>query len=584
MTPEEIEAGVERLRPWFHQIDLGHGIRTKTASASGEHVDHPLPTWDYIRHCLPDDLTGKSVIDIGCNGGFYSVEAKRRNAARVLGVDAQRYQVRQAQFVRRALGLDIEFRRMSVYDLTPRTVGVFDVTLALGLVYHLKHLVLALENLFQITRELLVLETAILMSDAFVGEATYPGSTQNMVLHPMAYIDNAADAKEPVYNWFLPSPKAMEALLRNVGFEDVSIFSVHGDRAVLVCRKREGAAERPILSQLAGRVTIEAAPAACDFDTEFSILARVENTGQALWPVSGEPETGKGAVRLGAHLLRDDDVAVWEYGLTALPHDLGPEESERLELKLRTPVEPGRYVVELDLLAEQLTWFEDLGTSPATVELEVVGPQIPWYRSEGVRAGLENVGLPVPRTDASPSERFATLLAGTVLAMSRVSNAEAVKLAFEWIVGHSPDAEATAHYTRVLESEPDGARKLVREFLLRWSAGAVPLPPEDARLHALAERMGAPLSTLSVSAAERGESFAGEAGFARRLLEESRGLADAAFVELAYRKVLGRSAEAEGRDYVLGKLERKELGRPRWVRELLWSDELRGCGLHSTDR
>ena len=64
------------------------------------------------------------------SGGFYCVEAKRRGAARVLGVDGQRQHVRQALFVRKVLGLDLEFRRFSVYDLKPETVGVFDITLA----------------------------------------------------------------------------------------------------------------------------------------------------------------------------------------------------------------------------------------------------------------------------------------------------------------------------------------------------------------------------------------------------------------------------------------------------------------------
>jgi tRNA (mo5U34)-methyltransferase len=78
----------------------------------------------------------------------------------VLGVDAQRHLINQAVFVRRVLGLDIEYRRMSVYDLSRRSVGQFEITLALGLIYHCKHLVLALEKLFAVTKELLIIETA----------------------------------------------------------------------------------------------------------------------------------------------------------------------------------------------------------------------------------------------------------------------------------------------------------------------------------------------------------------------------------------------------------------------------------------
>src|SRR5207237_10079165 len=111
------------------------------------------PTWETVKVCLPEDLSGKSVLDVGCNAGFYAIEMKRRGAARVLGVDSQRSLIRQAMFVRDVLGLDIEYRRLSVYDLEPIEMGQFDVTLALGLIYHCQHLVLALEKLFAVTRQ-----------------------------------------------------------------------------------------------------------------------------------------------------------------------------------------------------------------------------------------------------------------------------------------------------------------------------------------------------------------------------------------------------------------------------------------------
>ena len=161
MTRADIINEVQRLTPWFHCIDLGDGLFTKSQSAIGEPIDHPRPTWESVKTVVQSDLNGQTVLDVGCNAGFYSIEMKRRGAARVLGLDAQRDLIRQAEFVRDVLGLDIEYERKSVYDLDPFAMGQFDVTLALGLIYHCKHLVLALEKLFLITRRLLVLETAI---------------------------------------------------------------------------------------------------------------------------------------------------------------------------------------------------------------------------------------------------------------------------------------------------------------------------------------------------------------------------------------------------------------------------------------
>src|ERR671921_1520202 len=255
MTREEIQERIEKLGPWFHCIELGDGLVTKTESAIGEPVEHPRPTWEKVRAALPEDFDGLSVLDVGCNAGFYAVELKRRGAGRVLGVDSQRNLVRQADFVRDVLGLDIEYRRMSVYDLDPRALGQFDVTLALGLVYHCKHLVLALERLFAVTRELPVLETAIYPPEHSPGSFTYEVGGLRPLLHPLAYVENPGEAKEAIYNWFLPGVDGLIALLKNVGFDEVEVFpATQDDRAIFACRKHRAYPDSRSISYLAASV------------------------------------------------------------------------------------------------------------------------------------------------------------------------------------------------------------------------------------------------------------------------------------------------------------------------------------------
>src|SRR2546423_6178986 len=103
MTRAEILNGLKLLEPWFHRIDLGGGIFTKTESVMGEPVDHPRETWEVIQRCLPADLTGKSVLDVGSNGGFFFVGAESPRAHPGLGVYGQRPHVRQAVLVREGL-------------------------------------------------------------------------------------------------------------------------------------------------------------------------------------------------------------------------------------------------------------------------------------------------------------------------------------------------------------------------------------------------------------------------------------------------------------------------------------------------
>ena len=81
---EAIRARAAALGPWFHNLDL-RGVRTAPDHFLG---DYPAVKFKGFASCLPADLTGKSVLDIGANGGFYAMEMKRRGAARVLGIDS----------------------------------------------------------------------------------------------------------------------------------------------------------------------------------------------------------------------------------------------------------------------------------------------------------------------------------------------------------------------------------------------------------------------------------------------------------------------------------------------------------------
>ena len=104
---------ITQLGEWFHNIDL-MGTPTAPSHFLG---DFPRIKWKSIAPALPADLSGATVLDIGCNAGFYSVELKRRGASRVLGVDVDDRYLAQARFVASVLGLEIEFEKRSVYDV-----------------------------------------------------------------------------------------------------------------------------------------------------------------------------------------------------------------------------------------------------------------------------------------------------------------------------------------------------------------------------------------------------------------------------------------------------------------------------------
>ena len=137
----DLRERVAALAPWFHNIDLG-GVHTAPDHFLG---DYPRFKFARFADALPD-VAGRSVLDIGCNAGFYSVEMQRRGAARVVGIDSDPRYLAQARLAAAALGVSdrVEFRQLDVYQVAELGER-FDLVIFMGVLYHLRHPLLALD-------------------------------------------------------------------------------------------------------------------------------------------------------------------------------------------------------------------------------------------------------------------------------------------------------------------------------------------------------------------------------------------------------------------------------------------------------
>ncbi|HEV7700640.1 MAG TPA: DUF1698 domain-containing protein [Pyrinomonadaceae bacterium] len=367
MTQEEILSKVEELGPWFHCIDLGEGVLTKHHTVAAEDADHPVGTWRKIEPHLPVDLTGKTVLDVGCNAGFYSFEAKRRGAERVVAFDAQRRQIRQGLFVADVLELDVEFSRKSVYDLDPNDIGQFDVVLGLGLLYHCKNIVHALEALAAVTRDLLIIETAIFVnppaSDTVSPSLAQPEQAvwHGQKIHLNAYVENPVDAKEAVYNWFIPSTEFLRVQLERLGFSGIQTIDDE-DRVILVCRKSEPYQDSATLGNLAAEIALISAPTRCTPDEQITFKLTARNVGWLIWRANLHDQGQRGTVSLGPHLMSGQHVTRFGFSRAHLDRDILPGQTADLSLTVTAPDTPGTYTIEFDMISEDLVWFEDLGS------------------------------------------------------------------------------------------------------------------------------------------------------------------------------------------------------------------------------
>lgn len=202
---EALQRQVDAIK-WYHTIDFGNGVVSRG-------LDN---TPDKLRRLrLPESFAGKTVLDIGAWDGFFSFEAERRGATRVLATDSfiwnglnpwhgkNGFELARGHFKSR-----VEDRHVDILDLDSGKVGTWDIVFFLGVLYHMKHPLLALEHAADVTRELLVVETVVdMLNVSRPAIAFYPGG----------------ELSQDPSNWCGPNPAALVGMLRTVGFKRIEV-------------------------------------------------------------------------------------------------------------------------------------------------------------------------------------------------------------------------------------------------------------------------------------------------------------------------------------------------------------------------
>jgi tRNA (mo5U34)-methyltransferase len=234
LTTQQIQRRVTELGDWFHNLNL-RGVQTAPNHFLG---DYPRIKWQRFASAIPENLAGKSVLDVGCNAGFYSIEMKRRGADRVVAIDTDEKYLAQARFAAKVNNAEIEFRQLSVYRVADLREQ-FDLVLFMGVLYHLRHPLLALELLHE-----------HVVADLLVTQSLLRGAQENMNVpadfpfwedeifdrdeFPRMYFVENRFANDPT-NWWIPNRACFEAMLRSAGFEILA----HPEDEVFICRRRE---------------------------------------------------------------------------------------------------------------------------------------------------------------------------------------------------------------------------------------------------------------------------------------------------------------------------------------------------------
>jgi len=211
---------VEELarKGWYHSFELPDG-RVIEGWQSVAHLRARLEQF-----AIPDDLRGKRVLDIGCWDGWFSFEMERRGAEVVAADIVERETFLTA---REALGSKADFVLSDVYQLTPDRIGYFDIVLFLGVLYHVKHPLLALERVCALTTDLALIESLV------TDDGAQPGAPPLMEFYETSELLGRFD------NWYGLNTSCLLAFCRTAGFATVDLLGVEEHRrANVICKRR----------------------------------------------------------------------------------------------------------------------------------------------------------------------------------------------------------------------------------------------------------------------------------------------------------------------------------------------------------
>jgi tRNA (mo5U34)-methyltransferase len=218
-TPSEVEKEVRALGWWYQAFQLPCGVWT----SNGEEPSYrPETRWKVLESYIPTDLKGQTVLDVGGNAGYFSIQMKLRGAKRCVLVEPYVEFVRQAKFAARQFAVKLEIVNEDIHTYCLTTEERFDYVIFLGLFYHLKYPVLVLDRLAEMTIRRMLFQSHLMGSDQdqYKEQGNYARETDDGLLSDPAFprllfIEKLYNG-DPT-NWWIPSSTAVEPLLRSAG-------------------------------------------------------------------------------------------------------------------------------------------------------------------------------------------------------------------------------------------------------------------------------------------------------------------------------------------------------------------------------
>ena len=200
----ETEERIRSLGWWYQHFQFPNGVRTGSGQEPGYDVE---ARWNLLKAHVPKDLTGKTVLDLGGNAGFFAVQMKRRGAARCVLVDPFVQFIEQAKFTADQFEVEVETVIDDAHTFCLTTESRFDYIVCVGLIYHLKYPTIVLDRLAEMTKERILIQSAL-------------EEAPNAFAPNFRFVEH--DHKGDDTCWWFPNYEGLAALVRSSGMEIIT--------------------------------------------------------------------------------------------------------------------------------------------------------------------------------------------------------------------------------------------------------------------------------------------------------------------------------------------------------------------------
>lgn len=237
LSPEVLAMEKQAMgRDWFYQFELPSGSITNSYMQEFSrriHGDRLAILDSILSEKLEGDFSKLTCLDVGCNQGYFSVEMAKRGFRKVLGFDARRENIEDANLMQEIYGLNnLRFRVADINKVSVNEIGQFDVVMAMSLLFWLENPIGALRALKALTRKMLIIETPV--APDLSGEIDWGNSQfQKKLNGSFALLDLAAESKKRNGSLtglsLCPGRETLVWLMEKLGFSSVEVVTIPSD-------------------------------------------------------------------------------------------------------------------------------------------------------------------------------------------------------------------------------------------------------------------------------------------------------------------------------------------------------------------